>query len=263
MNTFKNETKLCPDCGRPIKHKQIQYGDIVIPVGIECSCAEEKRKQAQERGRQIIRDNARYTAGLGKRTAKARFDNFNPDDGQREALQISRSFVQKYISGENDGSGLLLVGGVGSGKTHLAAAIANAVIDCANIPDNFAERAGMGGAGSETVYTGVLFVGTVELMERLRAEYNSAQDESGSIDRYQNVRLLILDDLCAEKPSEWVRERLFQIIDHRYSEELPIVITTNETPDRLQQKLGDRITDRLRAMCHCVPICSKSHRKTL
>lgn len=263
MTTIKSEAELCPDCGRPFEYEHTSYCGINIMCRIECPCVEDKRKQTRERGRQIIRDNTRSAIGLGKRTLRARFDNFRPDDGQHEAFRVSCSFAKQYIAGENDGTGLLLMGGVGSGKTHLAAAIAHAVIDNTDVPDDLAERAGIGSADNEAIYTGILFTGTVELMERIRAEYNGAQDAAGIIRRYQDARLLILDDLCAEKPSEWVQERLFQIIDHRYNEELPTIITTNETPDRLQHKLGDRIADRLRTMCRCVPIRSRSHRQTV
>ena len=70
-----------------------------------------------------------------------------------------------------------------------------------------------------------------------------------------------MDDLGAEKPTEWTKERLFEIVDYRYSEELPIVITTNRTPKEMIDSLGARIYDRIKEMCVLVSTAAPSQRK--
>lgn len=99
----------------------------------------------------------------------------------------------------------------------------------------------------------VRFTSTVSLFDELRSGY-----DDGSFDqvmrRCQRAGLLILDDLGAEKPSEWVRERLFAIVDHRYGRELPIWSTSNLDPDRLMAVVGERVFWRFIENCDVLEI---------
>jgi len=74
--------------------------------------------------------------------------------------------------------------------------------------------------------------------------------------------VLALDDMGAEKPTEWVNERLFEIIDYRYNEYLPVIASTNATPAELKTQIGERSFDRLREMCVFVAVTAKSQRVT-
>ncbi|MCC7020846.1 MAG: ATP-binding protein [Ardenticatenales bacterium] len=116
---------------------------------------------------------------------------------------------------------LVLWGGYGTGKTHLAAAIANARL-----------------AEGEPV----LFVVVPDLLDYLRAGF--ARDADGDLDaRLEAVRgapLLILDDLGTQAPTPWAGEKLFQILNHRYTHQLPTVITTNVAPDAFDERLRSR-----------------------
>ena len=124
----------------------------------------------------------------------------------------------------------------GNGKTNLAAAIANAL------------RA----RGRPA-----LFMRVPDLMDFLRQAYDEqaifvqSLAETGSmsllarLETIRRVPVLILDDLAAEKSSEWVDEKRYQILDFRTVERLPTVITTNISPEEWAEKLGARIADRL------------------
>ena len=120
---------------------------------------------------------------------------------------------------------LVFSGGSGSGKTHLAAAIAN-------------ERIARGQAA--------LFMVVPDLLDHLRASYDATLDELGYeqiFDQVRNAPLLILDDIDASAGTPWAREKLFQIVNHRYNAELPTVYTTSQRPAQLDDRLSTRLTD--------------------
>lgn len=118
---------------------------------------------------------------------------------------------------------LVFTGSSGSGKTHLAAGIAN-------------DRIARGQYA--------LFMVVPDLLDRLRASYDAGEDDLDYTQLFEQVRnapLLILDDVDAPAGTPWAKEKLFQIINHRYNAELPTVFTTTTRP----QELGDRLTTRL------------------
>ena len=120
---------------------------------------------------------------------------------------------------------LVFSGGSGTGKTHLAAAIAN-------------ERIARGQAA--------LFMVVPDLLDHLRASYDATIDELGYeqiFDQVRNAPLLLLDDIDASSGTPWAREKLFQIVNHRYNAELPTVYTTSQRPAQLDDRLSTRLTD--------------------
>ncbi len=156
-------------------------------------------------------------------------ENFNPEgvglpQRQRENLRWVYDRVVRYA--QKPEGWLVLTGGYGSGKTHLAAAIANAQIARGN-------RA--------------LFITAPDLLDHLRSAFSPAEsDEEGYDRRFDEVRnapLLILDDLGIESPTPWAVEKLYQILNHRYMARLPTVITTNHDLGDLEQRLRSRLAD--------------------
>lgn len=119
---------------------------------------------------------------------------------------------------------LALFGPYGCGKTHLAAAIANAAL----------------AQGAPT-----LFVVVPDLLDHLRATFQSNQEASYD-ERFELVRsvaLLVLDDLGTESPTPWAREKLYQLINHRYNHQLPTVFTSNVRPELLDPRIASRMHD--------------------
>ncbi|MBK8021492.1 MAG: ATP-binding protein [Chloroflexi bacterium] len=156
-----------------------------------------------------------------------RFDNFLtalPGLTPAQNSSLDSAWNRAFNYAQAPEGWLLLVGGVGCGKTHLAAAI-----------------------GHERVRRGdtVLFVTTPDLLDHLRSTYGPTSEVGYDelFDRLRDAPLLILDDLGAENPSPWAREKLYQLINHRYSLALPTVITTNSTLDQMDPRLRSRMTD--------------------
>lgn len=215
---------LCRDTGYVIR------GDRAWP----CRC----------RTRSLLREK-KAASGLTARLQMMDFDSFDlgfyPDylkdrSGKTyrkiasEALQAGRELASACACGQAR-RGLLLMGEVGCGKTHLAAATANRVLD----------------KGGEAQ-----FLVVPEFLDQLRFSYrreNEGLDEAEIISRAYNVPLLILDDLGAHNYSEWVCNKLFTIINHRYNRNLPCVITTNLDLPELDGKIGNRSTSRIVELC--------------
>jgi len=117
----------------------------------------------------------------------------------------------------------LLQGGYGCGKTHLAAAIANFAV----------------GMGVPT-----LFLTVPDLLDLLRFSFD-AEDVTFE-QRFEQIRtaaLLVLDDFGTQSATPWAQEKLFQIINNRYINRLPLVVTTNIPLDELEPRIRSRLTD--------------------
>jgi len=134
------------------------------------------------------------------------------------------------------GRGMLLTGGVGVGKSYVLWAMVNS----ARKQTGSAERI-------------IRVVNAVELFDRLRDGIDNPRDEFlEELTKYPGI--LAVDDLGAEKPSEWVAERLYRIVNARYEARLPIAVTTNLTLEALEERAGYRVVSRLVEACEVVTL---------
>ena len=138
---------------------------------------------------------------------------------------------------------LFFMGLYGTGKTHLAAAIANHYIR---------QQGGR-----------ALFTVVPDLLDHLRAAFNPAATNGITYDqRFQDVRdvpLLVLDDLGTENATPWAKEKLFQIFNHRYNERLATVVTTNQDFSQIDERIVSRLLDR--GLCLNVVIEAPDYRR--
>ena len=208
--------------------------------------------------------------GLKARQQQQRFSNFEVLPGNKDAYEAAKAFVDRHCETPKErGMGLLLMGPVGSCKTHTAAAIANHEIDGWRFeisPERVRDLEDSGYTHSGWNYRDnppkIKFTSVVDMLSTIRAAYDGEDDVQDVIWRFCNTDLLILDDMGTEKLTEWGSERLFEIVDHRYNENLPMIITTNLTPAQLKKAVGDRIYDRIREVCRMVSITEGSYRPT-
>ncbi|MCA9957147.1 MAG: ATP-binding protein, partial [Anaerolineales bacterium] len=155
------------------------------------------------------------------------FDSFLPEGHgltPGKQLNLKLAFDRALSFAQKPDGWLVLKGGYGCGKTHLAAAIAN-------------QRIEMGHPA--------LFVSTPDLLDHLRATY-SPNSPTGYDERFEQIRntpLLILDDLGTQSNSDWAQENLYQTFNYRYNGRLPTVVTTNLELEAIEIRIRSRMVD--------------------
>lgn len=263
------ETIQCEFCGKellPLGRRHILKLEIADWVGHEeCQC----RKAIQKRTDDLIEDEIKRAqqeeatrraefqarvkklfdqSKLGARFLNRTFDAFKVTEENKLAFESAKKYATDFEKFKVEGIGLNFNGAYGTGKTHLAAAI---TIDLINrgIP--------------------VIMGTTITLLGKFKEAYDRKESESEIIDLYSTIDLLIIDDLGKERVNEWVLEKLYLIINNRYENNLPLVITTNHNIEDLTKRLStnqnidtaEAITSRLWEMCRGVEMTGADWRK--
>ncbi len=188
--------------------------------------------------RQSIAGHQLTHSRIPRRYQHCQLSNFEQTvDSLREAHRRARAFVDAFPAVDK---GLLLRGRHGVGKTHLAVAMLREII------------ASKGARG--------YFYETRELLKLVRDTFATAGESEMDVLRpVLDADILVLDDLGAEKTSEWVQETLGLVVNTRYSERRPTIFTTNlddtadtTNPNSMYVQLGARTRSRLFEMCHWV-----------
>lgn len=217
-----------------IKHP---FNDTKRKVRCKCGCKTEK-DLFEERQKVEELDRQRRICFAESNMANWNFQN---DDRRNEKLSNAmKVYADKFPEMRKEGRGLLLHGTVGTGKTFYAACIANSLIDYG--------------------YS-VLMTNFARLTNQLQGMFDGKQQFIDSLNRYS---LLIIDDLGAERKSEFMQEQVFNIIDARYRSGLPFIITTNLSTDEIKkpQEVGySRIYDRILERCHPIEVSGVSRRR--
>jgi DNA replication protein DnaC len=250
------DDQVCPHCGQELqaeffefppalKHKYGKPGEWYYHP-----CTPECEKKNEQREWELMRRDARVAtlrerSGLSKRMKGYTLENFRPtvsNAAGRARVKVD-GYLEDWEENREAGKGLYFCGGVGTGKTHLAVAVMNELIRKKRTPS--------------------LFVTVPELLDNLRETYNKpGRNLDEWMDVVQNAEFLVLDDLGSERTTEWVRERIFVIVNHRYREALPTVFTSNIGPKDLAEQLGERTASRIIAMCDWIALEGDDYRET-
>lgn len=249
------DDNVCPHCGRELESEWVEFPPAlqkkygrpgewyVHPCTPECERKNERREWELARREARIRSLLRRS-GLSERLKRCTLSNFNrfSNTAATRAFEKVTAYIDGWEENREAGRGLYLCGDVGTGKTHLAVAVMTELIRRRRVPS--------------------LFVTVPELLDNLRLAYNDpGQDIDEWMHSVKSADLLVLDDLGSEKPTPWVQERLFVVIDHRYREMLPTIITSNIGPRDLGDKLGARTASRIVSMCEGIELDGPDYRE--
>lgn len=231
----------CGKCHTP-KQVRIEFMGKIFEPRCLCACATEKRdKEEAERKKQERAERIQRMRREGFPDIEMESCTFDKDDMSN--ARISR-IAHKYVDNFQDmlimKKGLLFYGTVGTGKTFISACIANALID----------------KGYPCMVTNF-----ARLTNTLSGMFDDRQTYIDSLQRY---KLLVIDDLGAERNTEYMNETVTQIIDARYRSGLPLIVTTNLTADALSYPSDtskQRIYSRLLEMCVPVEVKGADRRK--
>ena len=232
----------CSKC-RTARQKRIAFAGKMIEPRCMCACQTAAyEQQEQERKHREFLDRVEKNRSVGLTDPVLRKHTFENDLGYNpKQMEMAKRFVQHWEEFQKDSMGLLLWGPVGTGKSFIAGCIANALLD-QGVP--------------------VMMTNFARLLNKLTDMY--AGDRNAYIDSFNSFPLLIIDDLGVERNSEFAREQVFSVIDSRYRSQLPLIVTTNLTPEQMRNPedlARARIYDRVLERCTPIRIDSQNIRK--
>lgn len=199
-----------------------------VRCACECSVTQNAREAEEKRKRDRMQylDSMRRTGFPDAEMRKWTFTESDHADPKTE--NVARKYAANFNAMREKGIGLLLCGTVGTGKSFLAASIANALIDQG---------------------TPCLMTNFSRIISRISEKFGGDQKYLDNLNRFD---LLIIDDLGAERDTEFTWEKVMDVIDARYRAGLPIIITTNLSMRQLSDQSDirrQRVYSRLREMC--------------
>ena len=166
-------------------------------------------------------------------------------DLNKESFDVCKSYMDNVVQEVQQGRGIYIYGGVGTGKSTWAYKISRKYI--ATLAYNKVQN-----RQAPAVY----FANVPELMNNLKEGFNDPQYMRELNYRIENSQLVVFDDIGAENMTEWTKEQLYHYINYRYSNGKATVFTANIPPNSLE----NRVADRIRGMTTVVEIKGQSRR---
>jgi DNA replication protein DnaC len=204
-------------------------GWIVGPENVARPCECRDSLVAKRRARGV-------SSVIPRRFRDVSFELAENDGIAPDVLDAVREFADQVEDRLDGGKGLWLMGDVGTGKTTLAMLVSKAAAEAGRT---------------------VAIYSLPRLLARIRRTYDGEPGEDSYLeffDRLTSVDLLHIDDLGAEKRSDWVLEQLYAIVDERYQSQRSMVVTSNLDYDQLKEQIGSRVVSRLTEMCEELPL---------
>lgn len=232
----------CGKCNTPKQCRVMLFGKERTPYCL-CKCGQERlenEKAERERQERFAEGQRLKTvSGMSAALLRSNFDGYRVTPENQKAYALCGRYAERFEKMPKKNQGLLLWGGVGTGKTFSAACIANALLDrgISVVMTSFAQLLGKG---------------------------KGFDIDSETVDRLNRARLLIIDDLGAERNTDFALEKVYSIIDSRYQSGLPMILTTNLDLQEMQTCTDiryKRVYERVLEVCYPVRFSGNSLRK--
>lgn len=217
---------------------------VRVKMPVSCRCRAERRYQEEQMLQQDkdmrAMEALKRQSLMDERLRDVSFDSFRKTNDNAYNLKLCLRYANHFDEMLAKNQGLLFYGGVGTGKTFAAACIANQLLN-QRIP--------------------VIMTSFVKLLESMQG---FSEDDSVLIARLNRAKLLIIDDLGADRSTDYALEKVYDIVDSRYRAKLPIILTTNLSMTELKESTDIRYTriyDRIFEMCYPMQFKGQSWRK--
>lgn len=239
--TYRSEPKApetCKYCGKTLYYQGAVIAGVVMAWKTDfperCTCdkateywqkydkakEEEKRFKQQQEEAKLKKQHIDRTigeSGIKKRFLNRTFENFTRTTENKDAYDRAFEYAQHFASYAAQGKGIYFEGTCGTGKTHLAAAIALSMLS-KGVP--------------------VIYKTSIDILSDVKEAFDNKRHNNTAdiLNTYKQVDLLVIDDLGKEQPTEWSVQTLYNILNDRYEDMRPTIITTNYNQSDLVQR---------------------------
>lgn len=232
-NGRDNVKRKCPDCQTENEQERQRAEAVAL---------QQQRKEQKQRDMEA----AIGRAGIPLRFKNRTFSSYVAHcDGAKKAYDMAKGYADNFANYRANGGSLVMVGGVGTGKTHLAIAIAHEVIAQGYSP---------------------FFISIFSAIRHIKETWSKCSEtsESQAIADFVEPDLLIFDEVGVQFGSDAEKLILFEIFNRRYEEVKPTIVLSNESVDGLREFLGERVVDRMRENAPPVIRCNwESYRRSV
>lgn len=235
---------ICGKCHTPRSVYQEYFGEMhYLPITCKCRQEAEEKKKLDKRAAKL-----RENCGLPKKYIDASFSTLMPDPVNERSVRILKRYSDKFPELYKKNQGLIIHGGVGTGKTHIAACAMNGIINQG--------------------YS-AFFVSLAELLQKRTYfdKYQAVIEEEEFMNRIRSVSLLVIDDFGTERATGYALEFVYNVINARCNVNKPIIVTTNisyqemlDCQDRQYQRIYNRLFE---ACAYPVEFTGESKRLTI
>ena len=266
------DKRVCSLCGKEKERKYIKYADIY--TYIECECERklrlDKEKKDKEYALKVAKELRNKNSHLSCLGSKASFENAITDKYNEVALRGGKYLLNQLLkeSADEGKKSLVLQGNRGSGKTFIACAVINDFNEKYPVSEPrlrliLKER---NNAFQRNEFSPLKspckFITEMDLYALYYENYNYCKT-NGPIDEFKSAeKLLVIDDVGSSNyDKSRIQAMYLNIIDYRYSNNLPLMLTTNLTKGELSRYLGDRTFDRLQSCSYFIDLTSPESRR--